>query len=152
MAWMSAPEMPSSIDRNARNRALSRMPAMPITRSRGKPVTWPKYHAITSSGFVTTTTMAFGACFFTASAAGFTMSAFAFRRSERDMPGLRGNPAVITTTSAPFTADRSVAPVTRTPLCQSGAASSMSSALPCGMPSISGRSISVTSARPRSAM
>src|SRR5260221_8633668 len=149
---MSAPEVPSSMARKAGKRALSKIPAMPITRFRGKPVMCAKYQAITSSGFVTTTTMAFGACCFTASAAGRTISALALRRSVRDIPGLRGKPAVITTTSAPFTATRSVAPVTCGALCQSGAASSMSSAFPCGMPSISGRSMSVTSASPRSAM
>src|SRR2546422_5550023 len=37
--------------------------------------------------FRSTTTIAFGACFFTASAAGRTMSALALSRSVRDMPG-----------------------------------------------------------------
>jgi hypothetical protein len=80
------------------------------------------------------------------------MSALAFSRSLRDMPGLRGKPAVITTTSLPLTAARSLAPSMRPPLRQIGADCCMSSALPCGMPSISGRSIKTTSASPRSAM
>src|SRR5262249_41183361 len=78
------------------------------------------------------------------------MSALALSRSVRDMPGLRGKPAVITTTSAPLTAARSLAPVTAPPLCHSGSACWVSSALPCGMPST--MSMSVTSASPRSAM
>jgi hypothetical protein len=67
----------------------------------GKPVTFQNRCAITSSGFVTTITVAFGACFFTASAAGRMMSAFALSRSVRDMPGFRGKPAVMITTSEP---------------------------------------------------
>ena len=126
------------------------MPAIPITRCWGNPLTFQNSHDITSSGFVTTTTQALGACFFTASAAGRTMSALAFKRSVRDMPGLRGKPAVITTTSEPATADRSLAPMSRPPRCHSGAACCRSSAFPCGMPST--MSTSVTSASPRSAM
>ena len=56
IAWMSAPDTPSSIARNARKRAESRMPAMPSTRCFGNPVVFQNSHAITSSGFVTTTT------------------------------------------------------------------------------------------------
>src|SRR5262245_24191685 len=77
------------------------------------------------------------------------MSALALSRSVRDMPGLRAKPAVVTTTSAPFTPERSLLPSIRPPLCHSGAACCMSSDLPCGIPST--MSIKVTSAMPRSA-
>ena len=122
---------------------------MPMTRALVNPEFFQNSWVITSSGLVTTITVAFGACFFTASAAGRTMSALALSRSLRDMPGLRGNPAVMITRSAPLTAARSFAPSIFPPLCQSGAACCMSSDLPWGMPST--MSISVTSARPRSA-
>ncbi len=98
---------------------------------------------------MTTTTNAFGACCFTASAAGRMMSALALSRSVRDIPGLRGKPAVMITTLAPFTSARLLLPVMVPPLCHSGVVWVMSSDLPCGSPST--MSISVTSASPRSA-
>ncbi len=45
--------------------------------------------------------IAFGELFLISRATAFTMPAFVFRRSSRDMPGLRAMPAVITTISEP---------------------------------------------------
>ena len=69
---------------------------------------------ITSSGLVTTTTTASGAWRAMAWAAFWAMPTLIFSRSMRSMPGLRGTPAVSTTTSAPAMAAKSVAPSMRT--------------------------------------
>jgi hypothetical protein len=79
----------------------SRTPAIPITRSLGNPLVWAARNVISSSGFVTTMMIASGdsdAVLFTTSR---MMPAFFSRRSMRLMPGWRGSPAVITTTSEP---------------------------------------------------
>jgi hypothetical protein len=65
---------------------------------------------ITSRGLVTTTTTASGAWRLMAWAASLAMPTLIFNRSMRSMPGLRGTPAVSTTTSAPATAAKSVVP------------------------------------------
>src|SRR5947207_46187 len=65
---------------------------------------------MTSSGFVTTITNAFGAWVRIFSAELRTMSALALSRSSRLMPGLRGKPAVPTTTSEPSTAAQPLQP------------------------------------------
>ena len=85
----------------ARMRAESRTPAMPRTRSRGKPETRRATSHIASSGFETTTMMQSGERFATSRVTPATISSFFQSRSSRDMPGLRGRPAVITTTSDP---------------------------------------------------
>jgi len=83
------------------NRAVSSMPAWPMTRSCGKfEATWASV-VISSSGFETTMTTASGACRATFSATPRTMPPLTPSRSIRLMPGLRGRPAVITTTSEP---------------------------------------------------
>ncbi len=74
---------------------------MPITRSRGKPVTFMATQAITSSGFDTMMMIASGDERFTCSATCLTIPAFVLSRSSRDIPGLRAIPAVITTMSDP---------------------------------------------------
>src|SRR5438093_485291 len=57
IAWMSRTDTSSASDRNVRYRAVSSTPAMPITRSRGKPVTCFVTQHMTSGGFETTTTV-----------------------------------------------------------------------------------------------
>ena len=52
--------------------------------------------------------------------------------SERDIPGLRGTPAVTTTTSASCMAAGSLLPVTRVSNSKKGAVWKISSATPCG--------------------
>jgi hypothetical protein len=83
------------------NRAVSSMPAWPSTRLCGKPVASCASVVISSSGLDTTTTTALGAYLATFSATPRTIPALRPRRSMRDMPGLRGRPAVITTMSEP---------------------------------------------------
>ena len=83
------------------NRAVSSMPAWPRTRFLGKPVASCVSAVISSSGLDTTMTTASGACRATFSATDRTIFAFVSMRSIRLMPGLRGRPAVITTTSEP---------------------------------------------------
>ncbi len=77
------------------------MPAIPITRSLGNPVTSAARYVISSSGLLTTTTIASGECSFTLLATSRMIPAFLPRRSIRLIPGWRGSPAVITTTSEP---------------------------------------------------
>ncbi len=84
-----------------RKRALSSTPAEPITRSRGKPVTCLATKTMASSGLDTTMSTQSGAYFFTSAQMPRTMPALMPMSSSRDCPGLRGTPAVMTTTSAP---------------------------------------------------
>lgn len=74
-------------------------PAWPKTRSLGNPVFRNACWHITSSGLLTTITMLFGDVSRIFSATEPMMLAFVKSRSSRLMPGLRGIPAVITTTS-----------------------------------------------------
>lgn len=72
---------------------------MPITRVRGSLEVMCAAYVITSSGLDTTMMMALGECFTTFSVTDCTMPALVEIRSSRVMPGLRGRPDVITTTS-----------------------------------------------------
>ena len=83
------------------NRAVSSTPAWPSTRFFGNPVAIWASAVISSSGLETTMTTAFGAYLATFSATWRTILALTSSRSIRLMPGLRGRPAVITTTSEP---------------------------------------------------
>ncbi len=74
---------------------------MPMTRSRGKPEASAARDVISSSGLVTTMRIAFGEPSRTCSTTPRTMPAFFSSRSMRLMPGCRGRPAVMTTTSEP---------------------------------------------------
>ena len=67
-ASTSATGTAASPARASRNRALSRVPAMPSTRSRGNPVTRSVSAVISSRGLETTITTAAGAAVRTASA------------------------------------------------------------------------------------
>jgi hypothetical protein len=115
-------------------RALSSTPAMPTTRCFGKPETSFTTHVITSSGFVMTTTTASGACCLMPSAAALAISTFFFSRSIRSIPGLRGKPAVTTTTSAPRITSILSEPSMRASKWNTSPACPMSRALPAGTP------------------
>ena len=84
-----------------RRRAESSTPAIPITRSLGKPDTSDARNVISSNGLVTTMRIASGECFSTFSMTSRTIPAFFASRSIRLIPGWRGSPAVTTTTSDP---------------------------------------------------
>jgi len=100
-ASTSRTETPSSMAMKARKRAESSTPAIPTTRSGGKPVRSQVSHVITSRGLVTQMTTASGAWAATESAIPPTIRALVARRSSRLIPGLRATPAVITTRSEP---------------------------------------------------
>ncbi len=85
-------------------RAVSRIPAIPNTRSRGQPVAARATWHIASSGFETITRIASGECLAASRAQERTISSFVVTRSSRLIPGLRGSPAVMTTTSEPAVA------------------------------------------------
>ena len=121
------------------------MPACPITRAAGKPVTWNVRWTIASSGFETTITIASGLVSRIFAATSPTIRALVESRSSRLMPGLRAMPAVTTTTSLPAVAAQSVVPVSRESKPMIGAAWKRSSALPAGIPSVAGMSSSTTS-------
>ena len=75
------------------------MPAWPMTRFFGKPVASCARAVISSSGLETTMITASGEVEAMFSATWRTILALVSMRSIRLMPGLRGRPAVITTTS-----------------------------------------------------
>ena len=134
-----------------RKRAESSTPAMPMTRSGGKPEASSATWHIASSGLVTTMMMASGEAAAACDTTARTMPAFLASRSSRLMPGWRARPGgdhddvragrVGVVVGAPRPCSRGRGP---------GAASARSSALPCGRPST--MSTSTTSARPASAM
>ena len=97
----SLTEEPVSQAMNVLKRDVSRMPAMPKTRSFGNPETFFATWHIASSGFDTTMITASGLCATTCSVTEPTIFSFVATRSSRLMPGERGSPAVITTTSEP---------------------------------------------------
>ena len=101
IAVTSFADEPVSIAMNVLKRAVSRIPAMPNTRSRGQPVAARATWHIASSGFETTTRIASGDCSAAASAQLRTICSFVVTRSSRLIPGLRGIPAVMTTMSEP---------------------------------------------------
>ncbi|MCZ7588508.1 MAG: hypothetical protein M5U27_06550 [Gaiella sp.] len=102
IAWTSFTEEPVSQAMNAEKRAVSRIPAMPTTRSLGKPETACATWHIASSGFETTTITLFGERRTTSFVTEATIASLVVTRSSRLIPGERGRPAVITTTSDPF--------------------------------------------------
>ena len=97
-------ETPSSIAINARMRAVSRIPAIPNTRSRGKPDTRRATSHITSSGFVTMMMIESRDLRTARETHSATTLALASCRSSRLMPGLRARPAVMTMMSEPSVA------------------------------------------------
>ena len=80
------------------------MPAIPTTRSRGNCETAFATWHIASSGLETITSTAFFERLATWRVTSATIASFVFTRSSRLIPGLRGSPAVITTTSEPAVA------------------------------------------------
>ncbi len=74
---------------------------MPTTRSRGNPLVSIATWHIASSGLATTTRIVSGECSTTSSVTLATMFWFVLSRSSRLIPGLRGLPLVMTTTSEP---------------------------------------------------
>jgi hypothetical protein len=100
-AWIPEADTPSASAMKNRMRAESSTPAMPSTRSRGKPLTLSAVWAIASSGLLTMIRIAFGLRRATCSVTDLTISKFFCIRSSRLMPGLRGRPEVITTMSEP---------------------------------------------------
>jgi hypothetical protein len=101
MASIADGDTPSSSAMKYRSRAESSTPAIPTTRRLGNPATSDARNVISSSGLVTTTITASGDPGTTFSTTSRTTAAFLPRRSMRLMPGCRGNPAVMTTTSDP---------------------------------------------------
>ena len=77
---------------------------MPTTRLAGNPDFCFITQTIASSGLVMTITNASGQCERMPSATCAITPAFLPIRSSRDMPGVRANPAVTITTSAPLIA------------------------------------------------
>ena len=101
IAVMSFTDAPVSCAMKVEKRAVSRMPAMPNTRSFGQPDTFLATWHIASSGFDTTMSTASGDCATTCSVTEPTIFSFVVTRSSRLIPGDRGSPAVTTTTSEP---------------------------------------------------
>jgi len=97
----SLTETSSSCAMNVEKRAVSRIPAMPTTRCFLKrEVAFATWH-IASSGLETTTRIASGECLIASFVTAETIASFVATRSSRLMPGERGRPAVMTTTSEP---------------------------------------------------
>ena len=99
--WTSFRDDPVSQATKVEKRAVSRIPAIPSTRSRGQPETFFATWHIASSGFETTTSTASGDCATTSRVTADTIFSFVATRSSRLIPGPRGTPAVITTTADP---------------------------------------------------
>ena len=97
----SLTDAPVSHAMNVEKRAVSRIPAIPNTRSFGHVDTLFATWHIASSGFETTTRIASGETATTCSVTDLTIFSFVVTRSSRDIPGERGSPAVITTTEEP---------------------------------------------------
>ena len=87
MASTTLGETPSSSAMNDRSRAESSTPAIPITRSRGKPETSAARKVISSRGLDTTTRMAPGEPGTTFSTTSRMIAAFFPKRSIRLIPG-----------------------------------------------------------------
>jgi len=101
IACTSFTDAPVSQEMNVARRAVSRIPAMPNTRSFGHAEMFFATWHIASSGFETTMRIASGLCATTFEVTSPTIFSFVWTRSSRDMPGERGRPAVITTTDEP---------------------------------------------------
>ena len=101
IACTSFTEVPVSQAMNVEKRAVSRIPAMPMTRSFGQPETFFATWHIASSGFETTMRIASGLWAITFSVTSLTIFSLVETRSSRHIPGERGRPAVMTTTDEP---------------------------------------------------
>ncbi len=103
-ACVFSTETSSASARNQRMRAESRTPAIPNTRSRGSLETRRATSHMASSGLETTMRIASGEPGRTLRTTSATIFSLVATRSSRLMPGLRGIPAVITTTWEPAVA------------------------------------------------
>ena len=99
IAVTSFTEAPVSQAMKVEKRAVSRIPAIPKTRSFGQPLTLLATWHIASRGFETTIRTASGLWTTAASITCATIFSFVETRSSRLMSPVRGTPAVITTTS-----------------------------------------------------
>ena len=89
-AVTSLADEPVSQAMNVRNRAVSRIPAMPTTRSRGHPEASLATWHMASRGFETTTRIASGERSTASRVTDPTICSLVVTRSSRLMPGLRG--------------------------------------------------------------
>ena len=96
---MSSTEHPSSIAMKQRKRATSKQPAWPKMRLVGKPEAFHAVYTMASRGFETTIITQLGEYLATCSATVRTICTLVAIKSSRLIPGLRGIPAVTTTTS-----------------------------------------------------
>ena len=113
IASTSLTEVPLASARNQEKRAESSTPAMPTTRRPGKPSLARIRCTMVSRGLVTTITTASGEPSRTYSATAWITLPLTSSRSERLMPGLRGEPAVMITTSESRVSAGSLVPTTR---------------------------------------
>jgi hypothetical protein len=117
---------------NAENRAVSRIPAIPTTRFRfHREVAFATWH-IASSGLETTIRIASRERLTTSRVTDPTIASLVVTRSSRLMPGDRGLPAVITTTSEPSVSSYPFVPVMFGSKPSTEPAWFMSRAFPCG--------------------
>ena len=101
IAVTSLTEQPVSQAMKAEKRAVSRIPAIPKTRFFLKREAVLATWHIASRGLETTTTIASRERLTTSRVTEPTIASFVVTRSSRLIPGERGLPAVITTTSEP---------------------------------------------------
>src|SRR5262249_59149893 len=94
-------EEPVSQAMKVAKRAVSRMPAIPTTRSRGHPETFFATWHIASRGFETTISTASGDTATTFSVTSLTIFSLLVTRSSRLIPRPRGSPTVTTPTAHP---------------------------------------------------
>ena len=120
---------------NARKRAESSTPAIPMTLFFGKPLASNATWHMASRGLLTMIRIVFGDDLATCSVTFFMIPALVLIRSSRLMPGFRGIPAVIMTILDPSVASYALVPISRASCFSTGAASVRSSALPWGTPS-----------------
>ncbi len=98
-ACTSSTLQPTSAARKLRKRAVSSTPAWPITLCGANPLAFQATYTIASSGLLTTINTASGLVLATLAATSPTILVLVAIRSSRLMPGLRGSPAVMITTS-----------------------------------------------------
>src|SRR3569623_1554399 len=132
---MSRTELPLACATQLAMRALSSTPDKPNTRSRGQPVCLNARYVSTSTGLLTSSSIALGACRITLSTTERDTARLASRNCSRLMPSLRGRPAVMITSSEPASSAGSAPPLTWVSKTTSGAGSCMSSAMPRATPS-----------------